>query len=295
MSCEEFLMSLKRFIAARGRPKKIISDNGKTFVAAASWMKKVVRNEKLQGYLSEHGVRWQFNLSKASWWGGMFERMVSIVKQALYKVVGFAKLTFKELQDVMLDIQLVLNNRPLSYCEDDIQLPMLTPNMMIFGKANYLMELSPEDIEERDLRKRAKYLKKCKDALWQRWKREYMRALRERHNLTHDGKEKELRRGDVMLIKGDEKNRGLWKIGIVEQLIPGRDGVVRGVKLRAGKSFMERPIQFLYPLELHCDRENRQETVPLNPAANEFKPKRRAAVDARRNIEVIYNHEEEEL
>ena len=295
MSCEEFLMSLKRFIAARGRPKKIISDNGKTFVAAASWMKKVVRNEKLQGYLSEHGVRWQFNLSKASWWGGMFERMVSIVKHALYKVVGSAKLTFKELQDVMLDIQLVLNNRPLSYCEDDIQLPMLTPNMMIFGKANYLMELSPEDIEERDLRKRAKYLKKCKDALWQRWKREYMRALRERHNLTHDGKEKELRRGDVMLIKGDEKNRGLWKIGIVEQLIPGRDGVVRGVKLRAGKSFMERPIQFLYPLELHCDRENRQETVPLNPAANEFKPKRRAAVDARRNIEVIYNHEEEEL
>ena len=288
-------MSLKRFIAARGRPKKIISDNGKTFVAAASWMKKVVRNEKLQGYLSEHGVRWQFNLSKASWWGGMFERMVSIVKQALYKVVGSAKLTFKELQDVMLDIQLVLNNRPLSYCEDDIQLPMLTPNMMIFGKANYLMELSPEDIEERDLRKRAKYLKKCKDALWQRWKREYMRALRERHNLTHDGKEKELRRGDVMLIKGDEKNRGIWKIGIVEQLIPGRDGVVRGVKLRAGKSFMERPIQFLYPLELHCDRENRQETVPLNPAASEFKPKRRAAVDARRNIEVIYNHEEEEL
>jgi hypothetical protein len=65
----------------------------------------------------------------------------------------------------MLDIQLVLNNRPLSYCEDDIQLPVLTPNMMIFGKPNYLMELSPEDIEERDLRKRAKYLKKCKDAL----------------------------------------------------------------------------------------------------------------------------------
>jgi hypothetical protein len=122
-----------------------------------------------------------------------------------------------------------------------------------------------------------------------------MRALRERHNLTHDGKEKELRKGDVMLIKGDEKNRGLWKIGIVEQLIPGRDGVVRGVRLRAGKSFMERPIQFLYPLELHCDRESNQETVPLNPVAKEFKPKRRAAVDARKNIEIIYEQEEEEL
>ena len=291
MSCEEFLMNLKRFIAASGRPKKIISDNDKTFVAAAKWIKKVVRNERLQGYLSEHGVKWQFNLSKASWWGGLFERMVGIVKQALYKVVGSAKLTIKELQDVMLDIQLVLNNRPLSYCVDDGQLPVLTPNMMIFGKANYLMELTHEDVEERDLRKRAKYLKKCKDALWQRWKREYMRALRERHNLTHNGKGTDLRKGDVMLIKGDEKNRGLWKIGIVEQLIPGRDGVVRGVRLRAGKSFMERPIQFLYPLELHCDRESKQDTVLLNPTAQEFKPKGRAAVDATKNIEIIYDHE----
>ena len=49
-----------------------------------------------------------------------------------------------------------------------------------------------------------------------------MRALRERHNLTHDGKERELRKGDVMLIKGDEKNRRLWIIAIVEQLIHER-------------------------------------------------------------------------
>ncbi|XP_028394878.1 uncharacterized protein LOC114519022 [Dendronephthya gigantea] len=292
MSCEEFLMSLKRFIAARGRPKKIISDNGKTFVAASRWIKKIERNEKLHGYLNEHGVKWQFNLSKASWWGGMFERMVALVKQAFYKVVGSAKLTFKELQDVMLDIQIILNNRPLTYCEDDIQLPVLTPNMMIFGKANYLMELSPEHIEERDLRKRAKYLQKCKDALWQRWRAEYMRALRERHNLTHNVKERELKRGDVVLIKGEEKNRGLWKIGIVEKLISGRDSVVRGVRLRAGKSFLERPIQFLYPMELHCEREEK-EKIPLNPTAREFRPKRKAAVDARRNIELICGHEDE--
>ena len=93
MSCKEFLRSLERFIAARGRPKKIISDNGKTFVTAARWIKKVERDEKLLGYLGEHGVKWQFNLSKASWWGGMFERMVGLVKQALYKVLRSAKLT----------------------------------------------------------------------------------------------------------------------------------------------------------------------------------------------------------
>lgn len=47
----------------------------------------------MQGYLSEHGVKWQFSLSKASWWGEMFERMDGLIKQVLYKVVGSAKLT----------------------------------------------------------------------------------------------------------------------------------------------------------------------------------------------------------
>ena len=66
MSCEELPRSLTRFTAARGRPKKITSDNGKTFKAAARLIKKVERDEKLLGYLGEHGMKWQFNLSKAS-------------------------------------------------------------------------------------------------------------------------------------------------------------------------------------------------------------------------------------
>ncbi len=71
------------------------------------------------------------------------------MKQARYKVETSAKHTFKELQDRMIDIQLVLNNLALSHCEDDIQLPVLTPNMIIFGKVSYLIELLPEDIEEK--------------------------------------------------------------------------------------------------------------------------------------------------
>ena len=42
--------------------------------------------------------------------------------------------------------------------------------------------------------------------------------------------------------KGNEKNREKGKIGLVQELIPGRDGAVRGVRLRAGKSFLERAI-----------------------------------------------------
>ena len=68
MTCEEFLSSFKRFIAARGRPSKIISDNGSTFIAASKWIKKVGKSEKVQEYLAQQGIIWQFNLSRASWW-----------------------------------------------------------------------------------------------------------------------------------------------------------------------------------------------------------------------------------
>ena len=47
MNCDEYIVSFKRYIAARGRPSKIISDNGKTFVAASKWIKRIRRNEKM--------------------------------------------------------------------------------------------------------------------------------------------------------------------------------------------------------------------------------------------------------
>ena len=116
----EFLGSFKRMIANRGRLQKVISDNGRTFIAVAKWLRKIMRNEKLQDFLAHHKITWQFNLSRAPWWGGMFERMVGLVKTAFYKVLKGAKLKFKELQDIITDNQIILNNRPRSYCEDDI-------------------------------------------------------------------------------------------------------------------------------------------------------------------------------
>eukprot|EP00794_Sanderia_malayensis_P005857 gene5857-biopygen4857 len=162
-------MSLKRFIARRGRPDKIYSDNGRTFVAGAKWVKKVMRNEELQNALTRQNIVWQFNLSRAPWWGGQFERMVGLVKQSLYKTIGRANLTWNELNEVILDIEVTLNNRPLNYAEDDLQLPTLTPNILIHGAPNLIPEEEIDEIEDNDLRKRARYLRRCKDTLWSRW------------------------------------------------------------------------------------------------------------------------------
>ena len=72
--------------------------------------------------------------------------------------------------------------------------------------------------------------------------------------MKHNKRQLSVTSGDIVIIKGNKKNCGQWKLGIVDELFPGSDGVIRAVKLRAGKSYLERPIQRLYPLELSCNR-----------------------------------------
>ena len=70
---------------------------------------------------------------------------------------------------MILDVEIALNNRPLCYVEDDIQLPVLTPNSLLFRRSNQLPELEPHHLREFVVYTRAKYVRRCKHALWTRW------------------------------------------------------------------------------------------------------------------------------
>jgi hypothetical protein len=102
-----------------------------------------------------------------------------------------------------------------------------------------------------------------------------------------------------VIIKSDERNRGKWKLGVVETVIVGIDNVIRGAKVRTGKSVVERAVQHLFPLELSCDNtEVTEQATPaeLNVKAPEFqpRPKRQAAVEAKDRITAVGIEEEEE-
>ena len=109
-----------------------------------------------------------------------------------------------------------------------------------------------------------------------------MAALRERHIHIGRGESRPLNVGHVVIIRSEERNRGKWPLGVVEELFEGRDRKVRVVKLRTGKTFLERPIQHLYPLELTCDKVPERAAAPpqLNAGAPAFRPRRDTAVVA---------------
>ena len=173
---------MKRFIARRGRPSRIFTDNRKTFVAAAKWFKKAMQDKQLHNYLADKNISWQFNLSRAPWWGGQFERVVGVFKCALYKIVGAGLLTYAEHCKIVLKVETKRNNRPLDYFEDELQLPMLTPAMFLFQRPNTIPEPEPwhdKDVNQIPEIQRARYPRFCKDALWKRCSAEYLTALRE--------------------------------------------------------------------------------------------------------------------
>ena len=96
-------------------------------------------------------------------------------------------------------------------------------------------------------------------------------------------------------MRSDTKNRGKWPLAVVQQTYPERDGHLRAVQLRTSKGVIERPVQHIYPLELHCEP-----TVPagaeqqLNPDAAIFRPRRAAATEVAAGIKEIADDEETE-
>ena len=76
-------------------------------------------------------------MTNAPWYGGFWERPVSVVKRCLKKTVGKACLNTFELQIVLSEIELTLNSRPLNQlCYEDTS-NILIPNHLLFWRKLY--------------------------------------------------------------------------------------------------------------------------------------------------------------
>ncbi len=88
MTTTAFLRCLKRFVARRGVPSRIVSDNGQTFKCADKKIQAMMKQPEAQWYLVDNRIHWTFNVEKAPWWGGFFERLIKSTKRCLSKIVG---------------------------------------------------------------------------------------------------------------------------------------------------------------------------------------------------------------
>ena len=280
MSTPAFLHSLKRFIARRGIPVRMLSDNGKTFKGAARAIKAVVTHSEVLKYLSGIRVKWTFNIPKAPWWGGVFERMVQSTKRCLRKVIGQARFSYDELLTALTEVELVINSRPLSYAAGEDLEEALTPSHLLVGRR--LMSLpdylcpEPDDPEVTPdlLTRRARHFNRTIDTFWKRWRGEYLLELRESHRYHHGNPDAvRVSVNDVVVIHSDNQPRGFWKLGRVIETLSGPDGEPRGALLQVvgkGRSAtrLRRPIQRLYPLEISGTKTSQPRAETNSPNNN---------------------------
>ena len=182
LTTESFIRSLQRLIARRGYPKLIVSDNGKTF-----------KGRKLKVFCATRGIKWRFNLAKAPWWGGLFERMIRSTKRCLVKAIGRSTLSYEELLTYLVEVEGMLNSRPITYVYEDDHAVPLTPSHLYGGRrvldnVRFTGDTLSDDedyvIDRESIIDHARKLNRIVEHFWVRWHKEYLGDLREVHKIA---------------------------------------------------------------------------------------------------------------
>ncbi|GBN80687.1 hypothetical protein AVEN_98459-1 [Araneus ventricosus] len=118
-----------------------------------------------------------------------------------------------------------------------------------------------EQLNSSSLNKRIKYRSKLLKDLRQRFRKEYLGQLVQKHNEKHS---RNPQIGEIVLVGDDNKKRLFWVLAKIIELIPGRDGKIRTVKLKTQHGTVLRPIQRIYPLEIYSNQ-----SVDKEPGAEE--------------------------
>jgi hypothetical protein len=242
LSWEITLLAVRRFIARRGVPSTIMSDNAKCFKAVSA---------RQLTMLGPDGPVWKFIAPRAPWWGGWWERLMGSVKKSLKKSVGNKSLTRIELETVLLEVEGMLNSRLLTFVGDglDSRQP-LTPAHFLIGRSiscKPTVDPADSELDADGLVQRLECRTRAMEQFWNCWSKEYLRSL---PPYKGPGTEDGLQEGSVVLISDEGSTRLQWPLGIVQEVYPGRDDRVRVVKVKTAKGEFIRPIQRLHHLEV---------------------------------------------
>ena len=128
---------------------------------------------------------------------------------------------------VIIEVEMILNCRPLSYVSSEDYEEPLTPSHLLCG--HRIMSLqdnrsseaedSDTDVQPQDLDRRMRHLSNVMNHFWKRWRKEYLLELRNSHrNVTQHSSNRVVSIGDVVIVHDEDQPRGKWCIGKLKLL-----------------------------------------------------------------------------
>lgn len=247
LTADAFMSAFRRFIARRGLPTNMYSDNGTTFVKANKDLSADLRSylkqqqEVVSETIANQGITWSFNPPAAPHHGGLWERGVRSIKHHLKRIMGRATLTYEEMNTLVIQIVAFLNSRPLCPITNDPEdFAVLTPGHFLTGEA---LLAAPEpsilDVNEHRLT-RWQRIQQLQQSFWKVWRNEYLTTLQIRPKWLKENDN--VKEGMVVLLK-DDRPPTLWQMAkIVKTYRNSKDDLIRVVDVRTKDNVLKRPI-----------------------------------------------------
>lgn len=258
MKTDTFLAALKRFVGRRGCPAVIYSDNGSTFKSANNHLNEIYKffeNKKnlefVQTQLALKNIQWKYIPNYSPNFGGLWEAAIKSTKYHIKRVVGTANLTYEEMQTILIQIEAILNSRPLcQFSDDPTDFTYLTPAHFLLGKP--VTSLPEQDISDIKLN-RLSFWKQCsriQQEFWKRWHKEYLSSLQNKpkwHRVRDN-----LKVGQLVLLKDGNPLTTRWSLARIVSVSPGKDGKVRVVEVKTPTGTTRVAISKLSPLPIEA-------------------------------------------
>ena len=248
LSANNFLLCLKRFIARRGVPHRLYCDNATNFTGchnklmelrAAFFQSDVV--SQMKTYAATVGFEFSFIPPRAPHFGGLWEAAVKSAKTLLIKNAAFSNLTFEELQTLIIEIEAILNSRPIAPMSDDPNDgEALTPGHLLIGSPMLALPEETFNLAKPGMLTRWQQISFLKQQFWKSWSRDYLLSLQQKTKWMSP--KVDLAEGQLVLVHEDNTVPQMWPLARVTKVIPGRDGRIRVVELQTKNGKFCRPI-----------------------------------------------------
>ena len=251
LDTDSFLEALQRFVSRRGKPEKILSDNGTNFRGGEKELRQEIEKwnkTKINNVLLQQEIQWSFNPPGASHMGGIWERMIRTTRKILKILANEQLVNDETLLTLMAEAEKIINDRPLTPpSSDPMDLEPLTPSKLLLLKPNLCLPPGVFDKRDQYVRRWYKQAQYLADIFWNRWLREYLPTLQARQKWTTH--KRNLKAGDLVLIVDEKVPRGMWPLGQVIKTIADKDGDVRSAEVKTAEGYKYRPVTKLCFLE----------------------------------------------